>query len=78
MKMLNKCLLAGACTAVVAAAVAFAPVAVSAAAGTDSGPVAKKAERKYRCTKCRQVFTFDGPGNYKCPNCNKPLIPANR
>jgi Zn finger protein HypA/HybF involved in hydrogenase expression len=78
MKFFATCLLGGVCTAVVAAAVAFAPLAVSAAVGADTGSVAKKAERKYKCTKCRQVFTFDGPGNYKCPTCNKPLIPANR
>lgn len=78
MNLFSKCLLGGACTAVVAAAVAFAPVAGPSAVGADTSPVAKKAERKYKCTKCRQVFTFDGPGNYKCPKCDKPLIPANR
>lgn len=77
MKSFSRRLLGGACVAALAAAVAFAPRAFPAAVGADDGPVAKKAERKYRCTKCRQVFTFDGPGNYKCPKCNKPLIPAN-
>lgn len=58
------------------AAVLLVPAAVTTATGGDRSPVASKAERKYRCTKCRQVFTFDRPGNYKCPTCNKPLIPA--
>jgi Zn finger protein HypA/HybF involved in hydrogenase expression len=78
MTLFSRCLLGGACTAVVAAAVAFSPLAVPAAVGADTGSVANKAERKYKCTKCRQVFTFDGPGNYRCPKCDKPLIPANR
>ena len=78
MTLFSRCLRGGACTAVVAAAVAFSPLAVRAAVGADTDPVANKAERKYKCTKCGQVFTFDGPGNHRCPKCDKPLIPANR
>lgn len=44
--------------------------------GAEHAPMANKAERKYRCTKCGGVFTFDRPGNHKCPTCNKPLIPV--
>lgn len=33
-------------------------------------------QRQYRCTKCREIHTFDRPGNYKCPKCGKNLIPV--
>jgi|GEM_PF-1903367 DNA-directed RNA polymerase subunit RPC12/RpoP len=76
MKILSQWILGGVCTALVVAAVSLSPVAAPAASGDDSGPVTKLAERKYKCTKCNQVFTFERPGNYKCPNCGKALIPA--
>jgi len=62
--------------AILCSSLTFAVYATT-AGGSDVGTTTRKAERKYKCTKCRQVFTFDGPGNYKCPNCGKPLIPAN-
>ncbi len=76
MKIFSQWLLGGACTALVVAAVSMNSVTAPAANGDDSGGITRLAERKYKCTKCRQVFTFDRPGNYKCPNCGKPLIPA--
>lgn len=61
----------------IALAVSVGPLVAAAAIGGDAVSVAAKKQRQYKCTKCRQVFTFDGPGNYKCPTCNKPLIPVN-
>jgi Zn finger protein HypA/HybF involved in hydrogenase expression len=76
MKTLSRWIFGGACAALVVTAVSFSPAVAPAANGDDSGGITRLAERKYKCTKCRQVFTFDRPGNYKCPNCGKPLIPA--
>ena len=70
----SKCLFAIASATLVAIVLGLVPPAAVRANDVDA--VARKAERKYKCTKCRQVFTFDRPGNYKCPNCGKPLIPA--
>lgn len=73
MPKLSKCL----CAATFAVAIGLALVPVATWAGrAEAGHVVRKGERKYKCTKCRQVFTFDRPGNYKCPSCGKPLIPA--
>lgn len=60
----------------VAVALAVSWIIPAVAVGTDASPVASKNQRQYRCTKCRQVYTFDRPGNYKCSKCNKPLIPV--
>jgi Zn finger protein HypA/HybF involved in hydrogenase expression len=76
MKALSRLILGGVCTALVVAAVTFSPAIAPTANGDDGRGGVNLAERKYKCTKCRQVFTFDRPGNYKCPNCGKPLIPA--
>jgi hypothetical protein len=72
MTTLSKCLRAAA----VVCGLALVPAAATWAGGADADHVVRKAERNYKCTKCRQVFTFDRPGNYKCPTCGKPLIPA--
>jgi len=47
------------------------------AAGSLQGvSAAAPKQRQYRCTKCREIHTFDRPGNYKCPKCGKNLIPV--
>jgi|694.fasta_scaffold36652_6 hypothetical protein len=76
MTTLSKCLFAAACAAVMVTGLGLVPPTATLAGGAEADTVARKAERKYKCTKCRQVFTFDRPGNYKCPTCGKPLIPA--
>jgi len=78
MKMFSRCLVGGACTAVLAAAFTLAHPVAPTASAAELESVANNAERKYKCTKCGQIFTFERPGNHKCPTCNKPLIPANR
>lgn len=75
--LLSNCVVRRAGAAAVALAVSIGPYVASAAIDAAAAPAAAKKQRQYKCTKCRQVFTFDGPGNYKCPSCNKPLIPVN-
>lgn len=55
-------------------AAAFGPI--GSAAPTAGASTTAPKQRQYRCTKCREIHTFDRPGNYKCPKCGKNLIPV--
>lgn len=72
MRTMRSVLVAAACLGCLTTVVG--PMRSTAADGSVS--VAAPKQRQYRCTKCREIHTFDRPGNYKCPKCGKPLIPV--
>lgn len=77
MKRSAKLTVTGAISGVaIAAALTTGWIIPTSVVGAETSPVANKNQRQYRCTKCRQVYTFDRPGNYKCSKCDKPLIPV--